>query len=651
MEKNWTYIERTGDAGLPKRPPRFKDLGEHSIEIFVRELIQNSLDAQFDNSKPVSINIKIEEWDRGDINDFFKLIGKDYLSSFEKSYEKAIADVKPKMTSGVNLIKGKKNKSFALTIEEHNCIGLTGSIRGLTEKSNFNSLMRKTDDNEVKKESLSNSGGTWGKGSSVYIYSSDLWMWFCYTLLSKPNSEDFTPAEKTRFMGRAILSPYYAVDEGKGYWGDTWFCEKDTDVFPYANEKADAFAEIFGLNKRTDSPGCTFFIPFFNTFLTDPKLDDVANEFESQILKNWFIPIYNGNLEVSISDNNGLLHKIDKEYLKNIEQLKFKLQILDWHKQGCPPDERFIWEKYEIDVPPLKKEYIGSNNKFAEQRQKVKFDLLLRKIDEDEDFENEWDTINKVYLARNRGMLVDNYKPFDLTSIKTESILFTGLLSFSESDKLKKQHLDLFLAYAENPAHNKWCTSSKDYNSCFLDFFEGKNPYPENVVRKVFDEIFKSFKKLFDEERKPEISKDICSIFKKIARLKVIGEASGGVSFYSMRTPSNVTNPIVDEEGRYIFTYLIKSNQKEKSISISFKPLLQSLEGETDKEFDLLGIPDFKNLILKDEYEDSIISGDLILGPQEEKLVEIKTCKIIGVPAFKNLETIIKSNAKINSNE
>jgi hypothetical protein len=107
MENTWHYSYKIGDAGLPSRPPRLKDLGEHSIEIFVRELIQNSLDAQFDSNKPVSINIKVEEWTRGNIDQFFNLIGKDYLNAFEKSYEKAITDVKPKMSNGIKLISGQ----------------------------------------------------------------------------------------------------------------------------------------------------------------------------------------------------------------------------------------------------------------------------------------------------------------------------------------------------------------------------------------------------------------------------------------------------------------------------------------------------------------------------------------------------------------
>ena len=653
MNNSWIYIDRIGNAGLPSRPPRFKDLGEHSIEIFTRELIQNSLDARFKDNIPVTIKINIEDWDDEDIQGFFGLIGKDYLEKFSESYNYAITDVKPKMTDGYKIIKGTKKNTFALTVEENNCIGLTGSVKGIDRKSNFNSLIRKVDDNEAKKE-LSNSGGTWGKGSSVFVYSSELWMWFCYTLLSEPNNADDGNFQHKRFIGRSILSPYYSADKDISYWGDAWFCKPATDSFPYINAEADSYAELFGLEKRMTEPGCTFFIPFFNTFLENPTLERVTKEFHDQILKNWYIPIYNEDLVIILTNKKGQTFKLNKSYLTGVDQLKFKLEILQWRDKDCPPDERFIKETYEIDVPALKRDYINKNNSFASERQKVKVDLLIRKINEEEDFNNEWATCNRVALTRNRGMLIADHEPFELNSIKTESILFGGLLSKSETSDNKRKHLDLFLAYSENPAHNKWCIKSQDYNSCFLDFFEGRRPAPEYYVNRIFDEIYKSFKKLFDQEMTPEVSKDICSLFKKIARLKLSGETSGGPSLFSLRTPSDTTNPSIDEFGRFVFKYLVKSSCNDKSIAIEFKSVLNSLEGENSSDFNVLGIPEFKTVELLEDDNEIIASGDcpiLLLNPSDEKLIKIRTCRISGNRIFKNLDPLIKASArKINNN-
>jgi len=649
MKQNWIYLDKKGDAGLPARPPRIKDLGEHSIEIFVRELIQNSLDAKIPNDKPVSVKFKIEEWDNDLIQNFFKIIGEDHLKKFNQSYsyQKIPADVKPKMRNGNSLIQREKRKSFALIIEEENCTGLTGSVRGIEEQSNFNSLVRKIDDNEVKKR-LSNSGGTWGKGSSVFAYSSELWMWFCYTLLNKPSTENGVESHK-RFIGRGVLSPFYDVAEDRGYFGDCWYCMPDSDAFPFINEMADSLAEAFGIEIRKNVSGCTFFIPFFNPFIDEPSLENVRNKFHDDILKNWYIPIYKGELVVQIFDNKGHKIMIDKSYLSNVEQLKFKLEILDWYNNNCPPSDKLIKDTYEIEVPGLKDDYISDNNKFASEKEKVKLDLIIRKINDDEIFNDEWETCNKVALTRNRGMLITNHFPLDLKSIKTESILFAGLLSKSETIISKKQHLDLFLAYSENPAHNKWCNRSTDYNICFLDFFEGRRPAPEYYINKIFDEIFKTFKKLFDQEQQPETSKDICSIFKKIAKLKIAGGTSGGPRLFSLLTPANVTNPIIEKNGEFKFQYIIKSNCETNFIEIEFRSIINSLEGEISSDFNVLGIGDFKNLQLLNEQNQILISGEnpiIQIPPLGERVVVIRTCKIIGNKYFKNLEPHIKSSAK-----
>lgn len=651
MKKSWVYVDRKGNAGLPTRPPRFKDLGEHSIEIFIRELIQNSLDARFDESKPVTIKIKVEDWDKTEIDNFFSLIGIDHLNRFSESFDKAITDVKPKMSNGHKLITGKKRESFGLIIEENNCIGLTGSVKGIDRKSNFSSLIRKVDDNEAKKE-LTNSGGTWGKGSSVFAYSSELWLWFCYTLLSEANNADTGIFQTKRFIGRGVLSPYYSIETDTGYFGDCWFCEEKSDAFPYVNEDADKYAELFGLDVRRTEPGCTFFIPFFNTFLETPEIKSVFNEFREQVLKNWYIPIFNETLIVILSNKKGESLRIDKSYLSSVEQLKFKLEILNWYKQDLPSDDKFIKETYEIEVPALKADYINKNNRYASEKNKIKIDLVIRKIHEDESLNDDWETCNKVALTRNRGMLITDHKPFDLKSINTESILFGGLLSRTEKDDEKKRHLDLFLAYSENPAHNKWCDKKQDYNSCFLDYFDGKRP--EVFIGKIFDKIFDSYKRLFDQEIQPETTKDICSVFKKIAKLKIAGNTHGGPSLFSLKTPADTTNPTIDSEGRFNYKYQIHSNTENSNIEISFKSSLDSLEGEVSGDFEILGIGDFKFLELLDDDYVILSSGEnpkIYLSSQETKIIRIRTCKILGNKAFKNLEPLIKSTAKKVGNE
>lgn len=661
MKPYWDYIKVKSNKGLTRKPPRFKDLGAHNIKTFVRELIQNCLDAMFDVDLSVEIRITIKEWGKEEIKKFLVLLGDEHTALLKKSYEEALPEVQVQMKDGYDILCGNKEKTFCLVVEEKNCIGLTGSVIGANDKSHFNALVRQTDNNENKKE-LSNTGGTWGKGSSIFTYISKMWTWFCYTKLSEPyNDTEGNIIHSTRFMGRCMIAPFYDRENNSSYWGDGWFCKPDTDAFPYTNENADEMAKIFGMDLRNE-PGCTFLIPFLhpaiesmdNFSFDEPTLENVFSEFKTQVLQNWFIPIYNEQLKVVIESEKQTI-QVDKDYLtKEVHELKFKIEILKWYEEGCPPSEKFKREIIEVDVPALQKSFVNEHNQFASERERIKLDLVIRVLSEDQDYENHWGTKNTVALARGKGMVVTHYDEATKflehsTDIRTESILFSGLLSKSETDLNKRKHLDLFLAYSENPAHNKWCSYPADYAICFLEFFEGRRPAPEKTIRDIYDSIYRAYKKLFEEEKAQPSNKDICSIFKKLARLKTSGDEGTGKRLYFMRTPDGVTNPeIID--GRYNYEYkFVHSENVSENVRVDFKSFIKSLEGETNKDFDNLGISDFENIELFDKSGNEIATGknpSILLSHGESLTVRIRTCNIDSNARFKNLKTIIKSFGK-----
>lgn len=652
----WYYRTQKGDAGLNRKPPRLKDLGEHSVRIFVREVIQNNLDASEDG-KPVTIEISIKEWKQKEIDAFFEFVGSQHINLLKKSASGPDPSVAPYLKNCIDVINRKKTSSFLITVEESGCIGLLGPVReSKKEKSHFDALMRKVENNEAKKETT-NTGGTWGKGSSIFTYTSHLWTWFSYSTLSKTWFDPEKKIEhKKRFIGRCMLAPFFDEEKNESFLGDGWFCDtsEGIDAFPFINSKADEFATKLGLKVRNDRPGTTFYIPFFNPQL-ESGIDNVdiktlQKEFADQVMQNWFIPIYNELLTVKLTTDKETV-TIDKEYLYRTNQLKFKLQLLEWHKNGCPPDDkRFIKEQIEIEVPALSEGFINERTKFAKQRQKAKVDLIIRVLDEDEDFKDEWGTVNKVALCRNKGMVINDEGLFDNKTIRTESILLAGLMSRYEIVEDKRKHIDLFLAYAENPAHNMWCRSSNDYDRCFLDRFEGKRPKPEASINHLFNEIYRVFKRLLEEDTEQKDNKDICTIFKKLARLKSRGDDQGGKALFFLRS----LNDEIDTEGRYIFTKRLISNNEESSVEVMFKSFIDSLEGERDKDFDSLGIKEFSDLELintDNKIIDQGVSPKVLLEPNAEVVVKIRTCKIDKNPLFKNVEPFIKASAKLVNNE
>ena len=656
MKPNWDYTKIKSNKSLSRKPPRFKDLGTHDIKTFVRELIQNCLDARYDESLAVEIRIGIIEWGKEEIKNFLTLLGDEHIALLKKSYEEALPEVQVQMKDGYDILCGKKEKTFCLVVEEKNCVGLTGSEEGANDKSHFNALLRQNDNNESKKE-LSNSGGTWGKGSSIFTFISKMWTWFCYTKLSTPwNDTEGKIIHSKRFMGRCMIAPFYDKPNKESYLGDGWFCKPNTEAFPYVNGDADEMAKVFGLEVRNE-PGCTFLIPFLNPLTEnsendEPTIEDVFREFRIQLLQNWFIPIYNKQLKVVIESESESI-SVDKDYLtKKVPELKFKIAILKWCEGGCPPDKKFIRETIEVDVPGLQDSFINKFNRYAAEKERIKLDLVIKNLTEDEEYENSWGTKNTVALARNKGMIVtnfdDNLKFFEhSTDFRTESILFAGLLSQSEMDSNKRKHLDLYLAYAENPAHNKWCSNPVDYAICYLSFFEGKRP--DKAVRDIYDRIYGAFKELFKEDKAQPTNKDICSIFKKLARLKTTGDEGTGKALYFMRTPDGVTNPeIID--GRYIYEFkFVHSENVSENVRVEFKSFIESLEGEKNTDFDNLGIPDFENIELFDKSGTEIDSGkspSIVLAHGESLTVRIKTCNIDSNSRFKNLKPIIKTSGK-----
>ena len=657
--KNWYYRKQLGDAGLNRKPPRLKDLGEHSIRIFVRELIQNNLDAA-EEGKEVIVEIKIHEWKKKEIETFFEFVGKEHIEILKKSATDPNPSVAPYLRDCIEIIKGRKSPTFLIVVEETNCIGLLGPVReNKKEKSHFDALMRKVENNEAKKETT-NTGGTWGKGSSIFTYTSLLWTWFSYSKLSKPWFDTKNNVEHSkRFIGRSMLAPFFDEETNESLLGDGWFCDTEklvtekVDAFPYINSRADELAKKLGIGIRQDS-GTTFYIPFFKPQLENGSekvnLENLQKEFTEQVLQNWFIPIYNQVLKVKITTDSETI-VIDKHYLHSVDQLKFKLQLLDWYEKGCPPDDkRFIKESIEIEVPGLKSDYVNEQIKFAKKREKVKADLIIRVLDEDEDFNDDWGTLNKVALCRNKGMIINDESLFENKTLRTESILFGGLMAKYESTSDKRKHFDLFLAYAENPAHNTWCRSANDYDRCFLDRFEGRRPKPEASLNHLFNEILRVFKKLLDEDIEQKENKDICSIFKKLAKLNSRGDDTTGKTLFFMRTLADE----IDSEGRYIFKRRIISASEENNIEVYFKSYIDSLEGERDKDFESLGIKEFSNIEIINLADEIISKGSnpkIALSPQEEIVVKIRTCKIDKNPFFKNVDPFIKTYAKAITNE
>ena len=179
--------------------------------------------------------------------------------------------------------------------------------------------------------------------------------------------------------------------------------------------------------------------------------ETILMQLKHEIIKRWFVPIYNEQLKcyIRITDGDDEV-SIEKKDLDTIPELHHKIEILDWYNNGVDDgDKRFKREKIEVKLPVLTKFQLKKaakiyGKKIGYRQNKVNLDLVVRVLSEDEaSFDGFLDeegigTVNRVALVRNKGMIVNHY-PYqgrykqDFISLaserKFEAILFAGLMA------------------------------------------------------------------------------------------------------------------------------------------------------------------------------------------------------------------------------
>jgi hypothetical protein len=656
---NIHYDFKEGTQATNNIPDRFEDLPRHDIDVFQSECIQNIYDARSasarDKKLPVEVEFIVDHMGNDEVAEFREMVGKDFFNKIRTSYEKSGSyDVKDMMTKVIDTIDNSNNW-LALRIIEKNTTGLNGyedPDRSEDQRSKFDALMRAVNKSE-KDEAIA--GGTFGKGSSVYTFSSGIWMWFAYSMLEDPfvpNQDDAPePITHARFMGRGLIAPYTdRGDQKKTYLGHRWFC-RDKNALPFINSAAHEYAKKLRLPLRDiNDHGTSYIIPaFFPDEDFENTVENVLNKFKQDIIKKWFIPIYNGELVCRLSsmetDYEAVI--IDSEYILNeVPQLKHKIEILDWYKNDCRPRKAKL-KKIPIKIGlPAIGDIWRNDFPYAAKVSEGTCHLVIKELDETESEFAGFNSYNRVALTRNAGMIINHY-PYlsdetdaDENSFNSfmgkkrfESILFAGKMSAGGNPQSIHLHTDLFLSFAENPAHNMWLDSERDLGRCRLKRFE-KNPmpYPWNRISKLYRHIENEIKKAFPKEDTIPVKKDICNFWKKIAHLQRVGESTSAERTYHFT--------VLEEgfiNGRYSWTIRIDSNC-ENTIELSFENYLKSMEAGKEKDFKAVGVEEFSEI----QVTSLEIFDNFIVHPGESKTITINTCDIKSNSVFKNLQPVVE---------
>ena len=418
-----------------------------SLEIFIREVIQNSKDqGPLDKGKPVSIVFKIVKLKNEFLKKFLELIQWKELELHLKAGDSPKVNIP--YIQNIERLK-QKNELTIMIVEDTNTTGLCGPEFGYEESKiskNFSSLIR---DELFSEKLINNAGGSYGLGKAV------LWRFSQFSTVffsSKISELDKNQSDRIRFIGRTSL-PWHE-NENEKFTGDGWFGKQEdvngevTSVSMWGNEAESFVKQIF--NQKNQEFGTSILIlGFFEPINEDREIPEILSEMELSI-KKWFWPSLfskRKSLEVRLESWKNDKRIEYKEITKTIEFEPFIDALSHYennqlsYELNNPGD--IIKSTIDVTIPG---KYDGT------PRCDCKTSLLIRLANG----ESEKELINHVAFYRGFGMVTEylNLKGLSLSARPFHAVLICGDARNEEEENDVK--LEEFLTYAEPPEHTKW---------------------------------------------------------------------------------------------------------------------------------------------------------------------------------------------------
>ncbi|MBU0688996.1 MAG: hypothetical protein KJ850_05600 [Gammaproteobacteria bacterium] len=271
MKASWIFPE-TGPYQVQGRDlseDNFAPEGRTNLEILIREVLQNPLDARdAGNSGPVKVQISVlkpGEFDHGYLVELLN-------GEFGKRLEASGGAKLPEMSTATVLV-----------LEDFGTTGLNGSWNDQNadgSNENWNAFWFREGEGA---KSLSGSNGRAGQGKITYYRISAARAVFGYTIR---NSDG-----QSLLMGRSAFRKVYPFN-GSKYLKHSFWCTGQGQALPVLDEgEILAFRQAFGL-ERKDEHGLSLVIPMPIDFEPKAAIQTIITEF--------YYPIACGNLEVRI---------------------------------------------------------------------------------------------------------------------------------------------------------------------------------------------------------------------------------------------------------------------------------------------------------------------------------------------------------------
>lgn len=462
MEWRFNQLTKNETIRNPSHLEFFHDEALQSVvDAFVREDIQNRLDAKAKNQ----IAVKVE----------YSLCGPEISTGFRRWFTKlgchlAADGIKDELGYSPKI----EGEVTWLLAEDFRTTGLNGDPLCYQDphadqkpRNDFYWFIR----NVGRSGKSGADRGRWGLGKIVYPAASKIRSFFAYSVQEG--------SLRNMLIGRSVLAIHHLdgrQHDSEGYFGE--YLDEEAEFFATPSEDLDSIAQFrddFKVRRSPVDPGLTIAIPF-------PDEDITFGGLIESIVKHWFMVLIEGRLEVvvrladeEVQIDGGTLEEVITGYVENqnkrkqlLRQVNFARLVHDFDQKG----ERFFslkratlgraptWNQLEERFESLEK--LEEARKAYCDGKPVGFEIPVQVARIDGSM-NETPFF-EVYIQR-----TDDPAPPSEMFLR-DGMAILGLGRVRESGLLaviraENNELGMLLGDAENPAHTRWERSGKHFRN------------------------------------------------------------------------------------------------------------------------------------------------------------------------------------------
>ncbi len=281
------------------------DAIKNAGDALVREGIQNSLDAR--TSREARARVRLYVSGRAGA-----LGAQEHKKWFESAWPHFDA---PKNGLRPGSVR-KEAPCHFLVFEDFGTTGLTGDRTQFQPAEGSSNAFFNFFRAEGKTDKAGDDRGRWGVGKQVFPRSSKAQAFFGYT----------ETAEGSFLMGGCILKHHQIGSvcfKPDGYWGEVTNVEGDVLIVPTSSPHWIArFQRDFSVKRRPQEFGLSVVVPWLDS--SEEGRDSGAferNALATAVVEDYFIPIVEGRLEVSVEDPVGAITISKETYRDALTQL------------------------------------------------------------------------------------------------------------------------------------------------------------------------------------------------------------------------------------------------------------------------------------------------------------------------------------------